>query len=789
MLYCCNQYDGDRAEYSWRGVSVTRLQRRSDNNCQTHKESSCKQRQYKQPEHDEHHADDDSGQCSLTHDHDNVEKAQHLCIDIKDSEDEEQLQNSVFKIFREAKNAQQRELYKCFLLEYKAAFKSKEIHTGCEKCDDTVVQFQQMKDFTSYELNKRLTFKPNKEGYGGRFQYDREHSSLVECLPTGAKQASARLLQTSEKLQKLPFSMQYLNYGLAYDYLNKFTRWLNDVDPIERKDFKTHLIALTIVRNLNSSTTTLRICKSANSKHQSLCGVHCPCHKKKQEQSSFTELHNAKTENEISKTMDTQNIDCKIKISLNDCLKVYPQELPSILSLALSQRTAMICAGSDVSKYFKQILQTTEASMKNGALVFKDRLSGLPTFEKMTKGGENKKEILLFATCGFGLADLPPMSTAVGAQIVPTFAKHLEKDENVQKYASQMIKAAGMEGNWITVHDAEYNFVKSRVLKSMELLYVDDHIHNIGFLDSILFLQCKGADIMQCKESDFMAAALQLQLKTAQYTILAMHFAGFSFKSYMTNTENNSRLNKLVQLCKPNFIEPEIKKPTFEQIKSEHIKGQTTPVRQSAAQNIHEQCSTVQCSAAERKSLLASCDLDQQAAAHKTEIGEDPSKHADSNPKPYLQTLGVKYFDEYCTIRCESLKLTDGSSKTKRILCNNVHDFDKWFNGLNGNFTRKHCAILLGQMYSQNSGLHFIFAVTVIKFLIGVSARAGIQWEWNSPVPENYLYLARVAVILFFKASEEKQVRCSEGAGPSHRPEPGGYQLTLSSLSSLYTQP
>ena len=64
-------------------------------------------------------------------------------------------------------------------------------------------------------------------------------------------------------------------------------------------------------------------------------------------------------------------------------------------------------------------------------------------------------------------------------------------------------------------------------------------------------------------------------------------------------------------------------------------------------------------------------------------------------------------------------------------------------------------------MYSQNSGLHFIFAVTVIKFLIGVSARAGIQWEWNSPVPENYLYLARVAVILFFKASEEKQVRCA----------------------------
>ena len=78
MLYCCNQYDGDRAEYSWRGVSVTRLQRRSDNNCQTHKESGCKQRQYKQPEHDEHHADDDSGQCSLTHDHDNVENPKEV---------------------------------------------------------------------------------------------------------------------------------------------------------------------------------------------------------------------------------------------------------------------------------------------------------------------------------------------------------------------------------------------------------------------------------------------------------------------------------------------------------------------------------------------------------------------------------------------------------------------------------------------------------------------------------------------------------------------------------------
>ena len=66
-----------------------------------------------------------------------------------------------------------------------------------------------------------------------------------------------------------------------------------------------------------------------NPPFQSLCGEHCPRHKKNPEQSSYAERHNATKENEISKTMDTQNIDRKYKPSLNDCLKVYLQELLS----------------------------------------------------------------------------------------------------------------------------------------------------------------------------------------------------------------------------------------------------------------------------------------------------------------------------------------------------------------------------------------------------------------------------------------------------------------------------
>ena len=70
--------------------------------------------------------------------------------------------------------------------------------------------------------------------------------------------------------------------------------------------------------------------------------------------------------------------------------------------------------------------------------------------------------------------------------------------------------------------------------------------------------------------------------------------------------------------------------------------------------------------------------------------------------------------------------------------------------------------MMLGQMYSQNSGLFHIFAVTVMKFLIGTSARkAGGGWEWTDVVDGDLLYLAKAAAFLFFQTAKQKQIRCA----------------------------
>ena len=617
-----------------------------------------------------------------------------------------------------------------------------------------------MKDFRSFQLEKQLTFEKNINEYGGKFVYSRDHLKMASCLPTGERQASARLMQTAEKLEKMPFSLKYLDHSLAFHYLNGFSKWLSDIDENEKKGNPIHLVSLTVAKNTNSKSTTLRLCQSANQKHQSLCTEHCPC--KSTKQGPKAEALGQPYDQQTGIKVDTQDVvsQCSSKISLNDCIPDYSQHLPPILELSMCQRTAMLCAGSDVSKYFQHIKQNTKSGMMNGAMLYRNSKTNFPTFEKYSNGAKNTKEILIFTTCGFGLKDLPAMSTCCGGKIVPTYAGYLESDKKLVAHALHLVQKAGMQGSWLEHHStAEYKYLKAKSIEQVGSLYVDDFIQNISFQDVLQYLHCTGVDVTTCSNKDFSNAAMQIQERTAQFVILSMQFCGFTFKSFMSSTPSNEKLNALIQLCKPKQCNPPFSKPTYEQVVSEHIKK---PKQKKCTV---ADPSSVRCTSTEKyKNAIQQCSVvgptgvqaspEGSSAAHQTaEVAGDE--------KPYLQTLGMSFTNEYCAIRGGGLKLTEGNSK-KRILCNSVPEFENWLKSINGNFSRKLCSMLLGQMYSQNSGLFYIFAVTVMKFLIGTCARRGRDaWEWTSCIVPELLYLVKVAVFFFFQTAKEKQVRCA----------------------------
>ena len=143
---------------------------------------------------------------------------------------------------------------------------------------------------------------------------------------------------------------------------------------------------------------------------------------------------------------------CNVQISLNNTIQNYQQHLPAIFDLALGHRIAMITAGADVSKYFKQIKQTTDTALKNCLLLYKDNESNLPTFSMETGGKQNEKQILVATSCQFGLQDLSQCAQACGQKVVSTFNNHLAGPPENRLNACKALQDAGIEAGWLSGH-------------------------------------------------------------------------------------------------------------------------------------------------------------------------------------------------------------------------------------------------------------------------------------------------------------------------------------------------
>ena len=77
-----------------------------------------------------------------------------------------------------------------------------------------------MKTFHTSLLDKQIIFEKTTD-QGGVFVYYRKHLPAVSCLPSGETTAAARLHKQAIQLQKMPKTLQFLNYNLASDYINK----------------------------------------------------------------------------------------------------------------------------------------------------------------------------------------------------------------------------------------------------------------------------------------------------------------------------------------------------------------------------------------------------------------------------------------------------------------------------------------------------------------------------------------------------------------------------------------
>ena len=99
----------------------------------------------------------------------------------------------------------------------------------------------------------------------------------MSCLPSGESTAAARLYKQAIQLQKMPKTLQFLNYNLASDYINNRSVWLNDIQGEIRQQNQVYICPLHLVKNLKSSSTPLRVTQAGNTTVRSLCGLHCPC--------------------------------------------------------------------------------------------------------------------------------------------------------------------------------------------------------------------------------------------------------------------------------------------------------------------------------------------------------------------------------------------------------------------------------------------------------------------------------------------------------------------------------
>ena len=150
------------------------------------------------------------------------------------------------KLFQSSKDYLEKENYKSYLQECLQAFRStvKSVPIGCGVCDRRVRRLSTGQDVIDFSLGKQLEFvRGNNKGF---FIYHRNHLNLVKNLPTGQAQAAARLLKCAQKLEKMPFSLAYINHGLAVAHLNGWSHWLSDKKG-DGDELQLHVTSLHVV--------------------------------------------------------------------------------------------------------------------------------------------------------------------------------------------------------------------------------------------------------------------------------------------------------------------------------------------------------------------------------------------------------------------------------------------------------------------------------------------------------------------------------------------------------------
>ena len=582
-----------------------------------------------------------------------------------------------------------------------------------------------------------------------------------------------------------------------------------------------------VKKTSEGSTTILRVTQAANSLYRSLCSENCACKSKMSKSTDNKSDHDDDGDDfiqdddddddddnaaapQLSDTNVNHNIsrqpakhqqrssDCNVKqcdtmMSLNSTIEDYAQQLPAIPDLALSLRLSVVAGVADLEKFFTQIKMDMPTSFLQASLVYKCQKSGLPTFSNKSENIPNQKQVLIPTHCAFGLSDLSQCAQACSDQIGGIYEQYLKEDPAHRKNAFEVLKAACINAPWILTENWESAFYSQQSDYALKTaLYIDDYAGYIGLQMVVSFLhqkslhnakvhnsaqcsasQCSAAECsvqaqhsptdFQWSDETLLQTATELQLNITAYTILALQYTGFNFKSFDSCSSNKGQLNNLIKITKPVKIQPNFEKPSNDAVRSEHMPRGSKMQRKSEAEQRQKVAGDQGSRGAEgqrsreggEQPAVRACG---SVTAHPT---GSPSPHLES--KVYLSQLGVNYhLDGTCSLRSKSLKLKSKRGQPARI-CHNVTEYDNWLESKGTVATKRDAAAILGMCFSQQLGLHHAFPTMIIKFLMATCARvkSGEKWDWNSSIPTDLLHYLRAAVRLYFLSANARYERCT----------------------------
>ena len=633
---------------------------------------------------------------------------------------------AMHRVFQNKQNTHIKDLYRCFLKEQSNAFlATRHPDIGCHRCNPKISDFGSLTALRSYQLKEQISFKVDGENGKGFFVYDRHHLPSVSCLPNGIKMCASRLTRTAAALQRLPHSLKYLNYSMATDHLSGKNAWLRDIPDHLTTGLQIVTTPVTLVRNLKSNSTLIRICQSANQKMPSKCDNNCPCRNKVLAQKGdLVQSNAAHRDGEMvgSTNKCSKNPNCQIKLSINQTIPSFDYSLPQISTLALAARVAVIAAGGDIVRFFTNVKQSLKASLLNCLVMYRCGKTNYPTFSPTTEGVANNKEILICTSNYFGISDLSTACAAAASKSVSVYMTHLAS-ASAREGACALMEQVGLEGKWIVTDTPQRRLIFQIAESTLEALYCDDWPHFTSRKQCMQYLQLTDADSNSWTEEKLLSTALVIQSRSAAFCILALNHCHFDFKRYETNSPNEGNLNRLIELIKHKVPTPTLQKPTNLEVRSEYLKKET---------------------------------LGAEGSANSAQKGQETEK-------PFLVQLGLEYYRSgTCSLRTKSIKLTSKKYKSKQIICSNVEDFDNWLSSEGGGgITRRVLAQLLGQCFSQHTQNFHLFPQCIIKFVTAVATKSQKSFQWEDCIDDALIPLIRAAIRLYFTSAESHQLRCA----------------------------